>query len=309
MTRDDHAGHGHDHAAGVTNRTRLVVAICIVAVFLVVEVVGAVVSGSLALFADAGHMASDLLGLVVALIAILIAARPATDRQTYGYQRAEVFGALINGLLLAGVAVFVAIEGVSRLVDPDEAHVLSTPMLVVAVVGLGANVASLLVLRGGTDSIGMRGAYLEVLGDMIGSITAIVAAVVILLTGFAQADAIASLVIAGLIVPRALSLLRDVFHVLSESVPKNMDVETIREHILGTPGVVDVHDVHVWAITSGAPVFSAHVVVTKELFASGGTGALLDELGGCLSGHFDVEHSTFQLEPTEHAEHEQQHHR
>ena len=308
MTRDDHAGHGHDHSAGVTNRARLVVAICIVAVFLVVEVVGAVISGSLALLADAGHMLSDLVGLVVALVAIVIAARPATDRQTYGYQRAEVFGALVNGALLSVVAVFVAVEGIDRLIRPDDAEVLSTPMLVVAVVGLGANVASLLVLRGGSG-IGMRGAYLEVLGDMFGSVAAIVAALVILATGFAQADAIASLVIAGLIVPRAFSLLRDVFHVLSESVPRDMDVETIREHILGATGVVDVHDVHVWAITSGAPVFSAHVVVTKELFASGGTGALLDELGGCLAGHFDVEHSTFQLEPAEHAAHEDRLHR
>jgi len=309
VTKSDHQGHGHDHAAGVTNKTRLVVAICIVAVFLVVEVAGAALSGSLALLADAGHMASDLLGLIVALIAILIAARPATDRQTYGYQRAEVFGALFNGVLLSAVAVFVAVEGVQRLLDPSEAEVLSTPMLVVAVLGLAANVASLLVLRGGADSIGMRGAYLEVLGDLFGSVTAIVAALVILTTGFAQADAIASLVIAGLIVPRALSLLRDVFHVLSESAPKNMDVEKIRQHILGTDGVVDVHDVHVWAITSGAPVFSAHVVVTAELFARGGTGALLDELSGCLTGHFDVEHSTFQLEPAEHAQHEERFHR
>jgi len=309
VTNSDQHGHAHDHASGVTNRARLVVAICIVAVFLVVEVLGAVLSGSLALLADAGHMASDLLGLIVALVAILIAARPATDRQTYGYQRAEVFGALFNGLLLSAVAIFVAVEGVQRLLDPGETTVLSTPMLVVAVLGLAANVASLLVLRGGRDSIGMRGAYLEVLGDMFGSVTAILAAVVILATGFAQADAIASLVIAGLIVPRAFSLLRDVFHVLSEAVPKNMDVEKIRQHLLSTEGVVDVHDVHVWAITSGAPVFSAHVVVTTELFERGGTGALLDELSGCLTGHFDVEHSTFQLEPAEHADHEERFHR
>jgi cobalt-zinc-cadmium efflux system protein len=300
---------GHDHGAGVTNRVRLVVAIAIVATFLVVEVVGAIVSGSLALLADAGHMASDLLGLIVALAAILVAARPATDRQTYGYQRAEVFGALLNGLLLTVVAVFVAVEGIDRLLNPQDAGVLSTPMLIVAVVGLAANVASLLVLRGGRESIGMRGAYLEVLGDLFGSVATIVAAVVIITTGFARADAIASLVIAALIVPRAVSLLRDVFHVLSESVPRNMDVETIRQHILGTPGVVDVHDVHVWAITSGAPVFSAHVVVSAELFAAGGTGALLDELGGCLTTHFDVEHSTFQLEPAEHADHEDHVHR
>jgi cobalt-zinc-cadmium efflux system protein len=308
VTHDKHSGH--DHAAGVTNRTRLVVAISIVAVFLVVEVVGAVLSDSLALLADAGHMLSDLFGLSIALVALLIADRPATDRQTFGYQRAEVFGALVNGVILSVVAVFVAVEGAGRLLQPGDAEVQGVPMLAVAAVGLGANVASMLVLRGGSgQSIGMRGAYLEVLGDLFGSVAAIVAAAAILLTGFTQADAIASLVIAALIVPRAFVLLRDVVHVLSESVPRNMDVETIREHILGTPGVVDVHDVHVWAITSGAPVFSAHVVATKELFATGGTGRLLDELGGCLSGHFDVAHSTFQLEPTEHADHEEQHHR
>jgi cobalt-zinc-cadmium efflux system protein len=170
VTHDKHAGH--DHAAGVTNRTRLMVAIGIVAVFLVVEVVGAALSGSLALLADAGHMLSDVFGLTVALVALVVAARPATDRQTFGYQRAEVFGALVNGVILSVVAVFVAVEGVGRLVDPGEVEVLGTPMLLVAVVGLGANVASMLVLRGGkSESIGMRGAYLEVLGDFFGSVT------------------------------------------------------------------------------------------------------------------------------------------
>jgi cobalt-zinc-cadmium efflux system protein len=297
--------HNHDHPR---NRARLSIAIAIVAVFLVVEVAGSLVAGSLALVADAGHMFSDLLGLIVALVALGIAARPATDRQTFGYQRAEVLGALANGLILLGVAVVVAVQGVTRLFEPVE--VLGLPMLVVAALGLLANVAVLLILRAGAkDSIGMRGAYLEVLGDLFGSIAAIAAGVVILLTGFAQADAIASLVIAALIVPRALRLLRDVVHVLTESVPSHMDVIEIREHLLGTAGVVDVHDVHVWAITSGAPVFSAHIVVSAELFASGGTGRLLDELGTCLAGHFDVEHSTFQLEPEEHAAHEEHQHR
>jgi len=302
--------HTHDHAHGITNRTRLVAAIAIVAVFLVVEVVGALLSGSLALLADSGHMLSDLLGLVVALIALGIAARPATNRQTFGYQRAEVFGALINGVLLAAIAIFVGIEGVLRLLEPIEASVASLPMLVVAIIGLLANIATMLVLRGGaSSSINMRGAYLEVLGDMLGSLAAIIASIVILSTGFAKADAIASLLIAAMIVPRALALLRDVFHVLSDATPRGTDVDQIRAHILETPGVTAVHDVHVWAITSGAPVFSAHVVVDTALFESGGTGALLDTLSGCLSGHFDVEHSTFQLEPAEHADHEEQFHR
>jgi cobalt-zinc-cadmium efflux system protein len=298
--------HNHGHAA---NRNRLLIAIGIVATVLVVEAVGAWVSGSLSLLADAGHMLSDLTGLIVALMATVVAARPPSDRQTFGYQRAEVFGALINGAILIVVAVVVTVGAIGRLVSADGAHVQSGPMLVVAAIGLVANAGALLLLRPAAEhSINMRGAYLEVLGDLIGSVTVIVAAVVILLTGFMPADAIASLVIAALIIPRAFLLLRDVIRVLSESAPADTDVAEIRDHIRATPGVVAVHDVHVWAITSGAPVFTAHVVVEPEIFRSGKTGDLLDELSGCLSTHFDVEHSTFQLEPAEHAAHEDEFH-
>ncbi|MFE6967530.1 cation diffusion facilitator family transporter [Agromyces sp. NPDC057679] len=300
--------HSHDHAA-TANRTRLWIAIAIIGAFVVVQVVGGIVSGSLALLADAGHMTSDLIGLVVALVAAFVAARPATDRQTYGFRRAEVFGALINGVILIVVAVSVTIGAIGRLVTgaEGEAHeVQGGLMLVIAVVGLAANIAAMLVLRGGAkDSINLRGAYLEVLGDTIGSALVIVAAIVILLTGWSAADPIASLGIAVLIVPRALSLLRDVVRVLSEGAPAETDVAEIREHILRTQGVVAVHDVHVWQITSGQPVFTAHVEVEPEVFESGRTGALLDELGGCLTEHFDVAHSTFQLEPGGRAEQEQ----
>ncbi|QNE34644.1 cation diffusion facilitator family transporter [Leifsonia shinshuensis] len=298
--------HDHGHSA---NRNRLLIAIGIVAAVLVVQIIGAWLSGSLALLADAGHMLSDLTGLIVALMATIVAARPPTDRQTFGYRRAEVFGALINGLILVVVAVFVSIGAIGRLVS-GETEVQSGPMLVVAVIGLVANLGALLLLRPAADhSINMRGAYLEVFGDLIGSLTVIVAAVVIMFTGFAPADAIASLLIAAFIVPRAVLLLRDVVRVLSEAAPADTDVAEIRDHILGTPGVVAVHDVHVWAITSGAPVFTAHVVVEAGVFRSGGTGKLLDELSGCLAKHFDVEHSTFQLEPAEHAAHEDEFHR
>lgn len=298
--------HDHGHSA---NRNRLLIAIGIVAAVFVVQVVGAWLSGSLALLADAGHMLSDLTGLVVALMATIVAARPATDRQTFGYRRAEVFGALINGLILVVVAVFVTVGAIGRLVS-GESDVQSGPMLVVAVIGLVANLGALLLLRPAADhSINMRGAYLEVFGDLIGSLTVIVAALVIMFTGFAPADAIASLLIAAFIVPRAVLLLRDVVRVLSEAAPADTDVAEIRDHILGTPGVVAVHDVHVWAITSGAPVFTAHVVVDAGVFRSGATGELLDELSGCLAKHFDVEHSTFQLEPAEHAAHEDEFHR
>lgn len=298
--------HNHGHAA---NRNRLLIAIGIVATVLVVEVVGAWLSGSLSLLADAGHMLSDLTGLIVALMATVVAARPASDRQTFGYQRAEVFGALINGVILIVVAVSVTVGAIGRLTSGSGAEVHSIPMLIVAAIGLVANAGALLLLRPAAEhSINMRGAYLEVLGDLIGSVTVIVAAVVILVTGFVPADAIASLVIAALIVPRAYLLLRDVIRVLSEAAPADTDVAEIRDHIRGTKGVVAVHDVHVWAITSGAPVFTAHVVVAPEIFREGRTGELLDELSGCLSKHFDVEHSTFQLEPAEHAAHEDELH-
>lgn len=301
---------GHDHAAQQSNRTRLIVAIGIVACVLVVEVIGAWLTGSLALLADAGHMFSDLAGLVIALLATVVAARPATDRQTFGFQRAEVFGALINGLILLAVAVSVVIGAASRLFSAQPGEVSGGPMLVVAVIGLVANVVALVLLRptAGT-SINMRGAYLEVLGDALGSVAVIVAAAIILITGFTRADAIASLLIAAMIAPRAYMLLRDVVRVLSESAPGDTDVAQIRDHILATRGVVAVHDVHVWAITSGAHVFSAHVVVEPGVLSSHGAGRLLDELSDCLSHHFDVAHSTFQLEPAEHAAHEDQSHR
>ncbi|MBX3092672.1 MAG: cation transporter [Cryobacterium sp.] len=299
---------GHNHASGA-NRTRLSIVLGIVVAVLAIEVVGAILTGSLALLADAGHMFSDTIGLIVALAATVIAARPATDRATFGFQRAEVLGALINGGILLAVSVAVGIQAVSRLIEPAGVEIQSLPMLVVASIGLVANIAAAVILRSrAATSINMRGAYLEVLGDMLGSIAAIVAAVIILATGFMPADAIASLAIALMIAPRAVFLLRDAVRVLGESVPVDTSVAEIRGHLLGTPGVVDVHDVHVWAITSGHPVFSAHVVVEDAVFAQQETGRLLDELSACLADHFDVDHSTFQLEPEEHAHHEEHFH-
>lgn len=299
----------HDHAQHTDNRRKLWLVLGIVAVVLVAEVIGGILTGSLALLADAGHMFSDLTGLVLALVALGVAARPATQRHTYGYRRVEVLAALFNGLILLAVAVSIAITGVSRLLDPSRVEVLGMPMLVVAVVGLLANVVSAIILRSSAKtSINMRGAYFEVLGDLFGSIGVIVAAVIILATGFVQADAIASLVIAAGILPRAWILLRDVWRVLNQSTPPDTDVDLIRRHIREAPGVIDVHDVHVWSITTGQHVFTAHVVVEAAVFAEQRTGEMLDTLSECLAGHFDVEHSTFQLEPAKHAGHEHPQH-
>lgn len=301
----------HDHAPdpgslrSAGNRRLLAISLGITSVVFLVQIVGAVLSGSLALLADAVHMLTDAAALVIALVASIVAARPANDRRTFGYQRAEVFGALLNGIILIALSVWVAVEAVFRLIDPDDAEVAGGLMLIVAVVGLVANgVAMWLLSAAQRTSINVRGAYLEVLGDLLGSVAVIVAAVVILLTGWVPADAIASLLIAAMIVPRAIGLLREVASVLSEATPKGMHVREIREHILGTAGVVGVHDVHVWQLTRGAPVFSAHVVVDEGCYASGRADVLLSELQQCLASHFDVEHSTFQLEPSGHVEHD-----
>jgi cobalt-zinc-cadmium efflux system protein len=299
----------HDHGPrgirSASSQRLLAISLAITAAVMIVQVIGAIVSGSLALFADAVHMFTDAAALVIALIASVIAARPANDRRTFGYQRAEVFGALVNGLILLVLAVVVAVEGVRRLVGPVDVEVAGLPMLVVAAIGLVANgVAMSLLSHAQRRSINVRGAYLEVFGDLLGSAAVIVAAIVILTTGWVQADAVASLLIAAMIIPRAVGLLREVVSVLAESAPEGTQVEVIREHILSTPGVVDVHDVHVWQLTRGAPVFSAHVVVDAEAFAGGRAGGILGELQSCLATHFDVEHSTFQLEPAGHVEHD-----
>jgi cobalt-zinc-cadmium efflux system protein len=179
----------------------------------------------------------------------------------------------------------------------------------VAVVGVCANLVGLLILRGGKDtSLNLRGAYLEVLGDLVGSVAVIVAGVVITLTGYTRADSLASIVIFGLIIPRAWSLLRDVVDVLLEATPAGVDLAMVRDHITDTPGVVDVHDLHAWTITSGAPVLSAHVVVDAACIKDGRSGEVLDALAECLGDHFDVDHCTFQLEPEGHRAHEAAHH-
>lgn len=297
----------HDHApapGGIRDaghRRLLAVSLGLTATIMVVQIVGAILSGSLALLADAAHMFTDSSALVIALIATAVAARPADDRRTFGYQRAEVFAALINAIILIVLTVSVAIGGVNRLLNPGEVEVAGPVMLTVAVVGMLANGTSMWLLsRAQEKSINVRGAYLEVMGDLIGSVMVILAAIVIVTTGWMPADAIASLVIAAMIVPRAISLLREVFSVLAESAPRGMSVDDIRTHLKGYEGVVDVHDVHVWQLTRGAPVFTAHVSVASSVYAQGRSAELLTRLQSCLADHFDVEHSTFQLEPAGH---------
>jgi cobalt-zinc-cadmium efflux system protein len=303
--------HDHNHAHGLTatgkHRRRLVAVLAITVAVVLVQVVGAALSGSLALLADAGHMLSDAAGVFIALLAAWIAARPASDLRTYGYQRAEVLAALANALVLVVISVVIFTEAIRRIGAAPE--VQTDIMLFAAVLGAAANLVSLLILRGAQkESLNVRGAYLEVLGDLLGSFAVIAAAVVIMLTGYFAADTIASVVISLMILPRAWHLLRDVVDVLLEATPKGVEVQMIREHILSVAGVVAVHDIHIWTITSGVPVFSAHVVVEDAVLSARGADQVLDKLAICLGSHFDTEHCTFQLEPASHSEHESHQH-
>ncbi len=298
------AGHDHGHSAGrAVDRSRLRVVLLVTLTVAVVELVGAFLSGSLALFADAGHMFTDTAAIVVALSASYVATLPASPRRTFGYHRAEILAALINAVVLLGVCGYLAYAGVSRLLDP--VGVDAGQMLVFASVGLAANLVSMALLAARREeSLNMRGAFLEVLSDAFGSAAAIVSGVVVLTTGFDRADSIASLVIAVLILPRAWSLLRDCVGVLLEAAPPGLDVEDVRQHLAGASGVVDVHDLHAWQITSGMPAMSAHVTVTDEALESRGVGQILDELSDCVATHFGIDHATFQVEPESHQDHE-----
>ncbi|MFF9813259.1 cation diffusion facilitator family transporter [Streptomyces sp. NPDC014006] len=304
----DHAhGHGgHAHTAGTATaayRGRLRAALGITLTVMVVEIVGGLLADSLALVADAAHMATDALGLGMALLAIHFANRPPSERRTFGLARAEILAALANCLLLLGVGGYVLIEAIQRFVTPAATEGGLT--IVFGLVGLVANSVSLvLLMRGQAESLNVRGAFLEVAADALGSVAVIIAAGVILLTGWQAADPIASLVIAVMIVPRTVKLLRETLDVLLESAPKGVDMAEVRMHILALDGVEDVHDLHAWTITSGLPVLSAHVVVSTEVLSAIGHEKMLHELQECLGGHFDVEHCTFQLEPGGHAEHE-----
>ncbi len=278
-------------SAAAAHRRRLVAVLVLSIVILLVEVGGAIVSNSLALLADAGHMLTDISGIGLSLLAIWFANRPPSSGRTFGYLRLEILAAAANAVLLFGVAALILIEAWRRLSNPPE--VASGLMLAVAIVGLAANAGSLFLLRDAQrDSLTVRGAYLEVMGDFAGSGAVIVAAIVIALSGWTSADAIASIIIGLLILPRTFALLRDATDVLLEATPKGVDMAHVRRHILETPGVIDCHDLHAWTITSGMNVVSAHVILAEGADAS----ATLDALCACLSDDFDIEHSTFQLE-------------
>jgi cobalt-zinc-cadmium efflux system protein len=270
---------------------------------LLTEIVGSVVTGSLALLADAGHMATDAAGIGMSLVAIHFANRPPSERRTFGFARAEILSAVLNAVLLFGMGAYILYEAVHRLIAPTE--VAGGTTIIFGLIGLAANTVSLMILmRGQQESLNVRGAFLEVMADALGSLAVVLAAVVILTTGWLQADPVASLLIGLMIVPRTWKLLREAVDVLLEAAPRDVDMAEVRAHILALPEVEGLHDLHAWTITSGMPVLSAHVVVRQEALNSVGHEKLLHDLQACLGDHFDVAHCTFQLEPGGHAEHE-----
>jgi cobalt-zinc-cadmium efflux system protein len=267
------------------------------------EVIVAVLSGSLALLSDAGHMLSDVGAIGAALWAIRLAARPAAGAWTFGWKRAEILSAAGNGITLLVVSGIVAVEAITRLIHPP--RVDGGPVVVVATAGIAVNIAAAWVLaRANRSSLNVQGAFRHVLTDLYGFIGTVIAGIVILATGWTQADAIASLIVVALMLKAAWELLAASGRILLEAAPKTMDLDDVRAHLLATEHVRDLHDLHAWTVTSSLPALSAHIVIDDACFTEGCVPRLLDQLQSCLAGHFDVEHSTFQLEAAAHASHE-----
>ena len=284
-------GTGHAHSPASKNKKRLAIVFVLTAVYLVAEVVGGLLTHSLALLADAGHMLTDVAGLGMALFAISFAEREATPDRTYGYYRVEILAALSNAVVLIGISLFILYEAYERFRNPPE--VSSKSMLVVALVGLAVNVAGIFLLRSGSgESLNMKGAYFEVLSDMLTSIGVIVAAVVMWTTGWYYADPLISAGIGLFILPRTWALLREAVGVLLEGTPSDINLTAVRGAIGSVTGVADVHDLHVWTLTSGVNALSVHAVRAD--------GASHDEVlvavQRCVTSKFKIAHATVQVE-------------
>jgi cobalt-zinc-cadmium efflux system protein len=285
------AGHSHPHHAAAANRSRLALTLVLAAAYMVAEAVGGWLTGSLALLADAGHMLSDVAALGLSLFCMSMARRPPTSKRTYGYHRMEILAALANGAALVTISAFVLAEAVQRLRQP--AVVDAPAMMGIAVGGLLVNLAGLWILRRGRDeSLNVRGAWLHVLTDALGSVQAIAAGLLIWAFGWQWADPAASILISLLVVYSAWSLLKEATAVLMESAPAHMDVDEMRDAMMGVPGVLEVHDLHVWTITSGRESLSAHVVVEEGRYNCD----LLSEIRSALHERFGIHHMTVQIE-------------
>jgi len=281
----------------------LIITLVLLTTFMVFEVIAAFVGNSLALLSDAGHMLADVGAIAGSLVAIRMAARPVSDSHTYGLKRAEILAAAANGITLLLVSALITFEAIQRLIHPTFVH--GGLLIVVAGVGIVVNLTATMTLsKANRNSLNMEAAYRHVLTDLYGFIGTVIAGIIILTTGFSRADSIASLVVVALMVKASVGLLRPALRILLEGTPEGIDLDEVREHILELPEVASVHDLHAWTLTSSLPILTAHVVVTDECIQQGEVGRVLDHLQGCLAGHFDVEHSTLQLEAIGHIDHE-----
>ena len=282
--------HSHQHAAS-RNRTRLALTLGLAAAYMVAEAVGGWLTGSLALMADAGHMLSDVAALGLSLFAMWMAQRPPTSRRTFGYHRLEILAALANGATLVAISILVLIEAFQRFRQPPEVD--APVMMAIAVGGLLVNLAGLWILRQGREeSLNVRGAWLHVLTDALGSVQAIAAGALIWAFGWRWADPVASVLIALLVIYSSWSLLKEATGVLMESAPSHIDVDEVRDAMTGIRGVIEVHDLHVWTITSGMETLSAHVVVEEACYDCG----VLAEIRSTLHDRFGIHHMTVQME-------------
>lgn len=292
----DHAGHHHDHhAARSGNKKGLLIALLITASIAVLEFSGGLFTGSLALLSDSGHMLSDASSLVLSLFAIWFAARPASKRNTYGFHRLEILAALLNGVTLFVIAGFIIWEAYGRLLDPPT--VSSNTMIVIAVIGLLANLASAAALLKKGDvkgNVNLRSAYLHVLGDALGSVGAILAGIVMSLFGWYIFDPIISVVVALLILRGAWGVLVQSVHILMEGSPASIDQSEVKQCLEGIPGVVEVHDLHIWTITSGMDALSCHLTIEDGSQSQ----TVLQEAISALETNFQIGHSTIQVETT-----------
>jgi cobalt-zinc-cadmium efflux system protein len=282
----------------------VLVALVLIFLFLVGEVAAAILGSSLALLADAGHMLSDVSALAMSAWALRLAKRPAQGRWSFGFKRAEILSAAANGVTLVAVALLIGVEAIQRLVSPH--HVTGGLLVVVAIVGALVNVLAAYVLaKANRTNLNIRGAYVHVVTDLYAFIGTGIAGLVIMLTHWERADAVASLFVVALMARTAWGLLRDAGKILLQATPDNLSLHDVREHLSEVEHVLDVHDLHIWTVASDMQTLSAHVVVEDRCFDSGHAPRILDALQRCLTEHFAIEHATFQLEPATHVTHEE----
>lgn len=292
-------------SAAAQNRRGLKITFVLTVTYFIVEVIGGFWTGSLALLADAAHMLTDVVGLGLALFAIWMAQKPATPQKTYGYYRVEILAALANAVILLGISFYIVYEAYRRFQQPPE--VASLPMLAVAVIGLGINLVGLFILRDGAKgSLNVKGAFLEVVSDALGSVGVIIAALIMWATGWYYADPIFGVLIGLFILPRTWKLLTQAVNVLLESTPAHINLASVEETMLAVDGVEKVHDLHVWTITSGVEALSTHILLAEQCDPKEGD-RVLEEISVLLKEKFGIEHSTIQIEKSSRHDKEMQH--